>query len=244
MSDEIKIENIDEFRKNSYIKSEDEYLKIYTDSLKDINKFWLSKINYLDWIKKPTKAFDDKGDKHFTWFEDGKINACYNCLDRHLEKNPNKKALIWISQDGSEKIEFTYKQLYEKVCKFSNVLLSKGICKGDRVSIYLPMLPELVISVLACARIGAIHSVIFAGYSVSTIKQRIEFAESKLLITSDGSYRSGKTLNFKKDIDVALESIENKTIENIIIVNRTNSEIQLKENEFYWHKEMEMQYFK
>lgn len=226
------------FSEKAYVKSVEEYYEIYKRSIEDPNTFWLEKAKDLDWIKFPTKSFNwiNKDRKVFSWFEDGTINACYNCVDRHLKEDSEKTALTWISHDLKETKKINYKQLHELVSKFSNVLKSKGVKKGDRVSIYLPMIPELIIAVLSCARIGAVHSVIFAGYSVPTIKDRIDFAESKLLITSDGSYRNGKVINFIEDINLALEG--NLTIESKIIIRRVNLDLQLKENEYFWDQEI------
>ena len=228
-----------DFSSKAYVSSVEEYNRIYKRSIDDPDSFWIEKAKDLDWIKFPTHSFNwiNKERKLFSWFEDGQLNACYNCVDRHLKENSDKIAITWISHDLKETKKINYKQLHELVSKFSNVLKSKGVKKGDRVSIYLPMIPELIIAVLSCARIGAIHSVIFAGYSVPTIKDRIDFAESKLLITSDGAYRAGKVINFIDDINLALEG--NPTIESKIIVRRINLDLKLKQNEYFWDQEME-----
>lgn len=240
-SENFKFRAPKEFIEKAHVKSEEEYLKLYNQSIEDPETFWAERAKDITFFKKWDSVFEweDKENIRYSWFKNSKLNACYNCLDRHLETKGDKVALIWQAENESESKQFTYKQLYTEVSRFANVLKKKGIKKGDRVAIYLPMIPELVISVLACARIGAIHTVIFSAYSTSTIAQRINFSESKLLITSDGGYRSGKTINFKEKIDKALK--ETSTIEKIIYVNRINSGITLKENESWWDQEINSQ---
>ncbi len=229
-----------DFKENAYIGSEEEYNKLYKQSIEDPEGFWSKVANNLFWNKSWTKVFvwDDFDKKKFTWFKDGKINACYNCLDRHLENKADQVALIWQGESEDDVKKYTYKQLHKQVCRFANVLKKKGLKKGDRVSIYLPMIPELLISMLACARLGIIHTVVFAGFSASSLIDRITASESKLLITCDGGYRNGKTINFKENIDEILEK-NIACLKSIIIVNNINDpSIVIKENESFWDKEV------
>ncbi len=223
-----------EFSEKAYIKSMDEYKKIYEASIKDPAKFWGEAAEQLDWYKKWNKVLveDFKEGKH-EWFVGGKLNVSYNCLDRHLNTfRKNKAALIWEGDIGDSKV-LTYQQLYREVCKFANVLKKHGVKKGDRVSIYLPMIVELPIAMLACARIGAIHSVVFGGFSADALKDRMLDCESTVLICVDGYYRSGKIIRSKDNADAALESCPK--VKDVIVVKRANAaEVTLKKGRDYW----------
>jgi len=167
------------------------------------------------------------------WFEGAQLNITENCLDRHLETRGDKTAILFEPNNPEDVAEhITYNQLYTRVCKFANVLKAKGIKKGDRVCIYLPMIPELAISVLACARIGAIHSVVFAGFSSTALSTRINDAKCKMVITSDGSFRGSKTIDLKGIVDEALE--HTPTIENVLVVKRIGINVKIKEGRDYW----------
>ncbi|HEX7363857.1 MAG TPA: acetate--CoA ligase [Dehalococcoidia bacterium] len=223
-----------EFSEKAYIKSMDEYKKIYEASIKDPAKFWGEAAEQLDWYKKWNKVLveDFKEAKH-EWFVGGKLNVSYNCLDRHLNTfRKNKAALIWEGDIGDSKV-MTYQQLYREVCKFANVLKKHGVKKGDRVSIYLPMIVELPIAMLACARIGAIHNVVFGGFSADALKDRMLDCESTVLICVDGYYRSGKIIRSKDNADAALESCPK--VKDVIVVKRANAaEVILKQGRDYW----------
>ena len=223
-----------EFSSKAHIKSMQEYEKLYKQSIKNPEKFWAEKARQLEWFKKwKTVLRNDKN--FFKWFEGGKINVSYNCLDRHAKKSKNKIALIWEPETGKSKT-YTYKQLLEEVCRFSNVMKKQGIKKGDMVQIYLPMIPELAVSVLACARIGAIHSVVFGGFSSDALKDRIQDSKAKLLVTADGSYRNNKIFPLKDNADNAVNKCP--TIKKVILVKRTNNEIKMKKSRDYWLHEL------
>ena len=214
---------------NSYhIDSNKKYIELYNDSMKNPDKFWdkLASNNF-EWNSKWSKVIDwDFKKAKITWFKDAKLNITINCLDRHVIKNPKKTAIIFEPNNPDEKHRsYTYSELLIEVCKMANVLKSMGIKKGDRVCIYLPMIPELAFSVLACARIGAIHSVVFAGFSSNALATRIDDCESSLVITSDGSFRGDKILNLKQIVDDALEICQAK--QKVLVVRRTNKSISL-----------------
>ena len=223
----------EEISKNAYIKSFDEYKKIYQRSIEDPDGFWGEMAEQLDWYKKWDKVFvDDFANAKHEWFVGGKLNVSYNCLDRHI-KGPrkNKAALIWEGDIGDTRT-LTYQQLYYEVCKFANVLKKHGIKKGDRVSIYLPMIVELPIAMLACARIGAIHTVVFGGFSADALRDRIIDCESKFLICADGYYRAGKIIRSKDNADQALN--ECPDVKTCIVVKRANIDIPMVEGRDIW----------
>ena len=220
---------------NNYtIDSNKKYLELYNSSTQSPEKFWdkLASNNFV-WNKKWSKVVDwDFKKAKISWFKDAKLNITVNCLDRHVIKNPQKKAIIFEPNNPNEKHKsYSYSELLVEVCKMANVLKSMGVKKGDRVCIYLPMIPELAFSVLACARIGAIHSVVFAGFSSNALATRIDDCESSLIITSDGSYRGDKILNLKKIVDDALEICETK--QKVLVVKRTNESMNLKHERDY-----------
>jgi acetyl-CoA synthetase len=183
-----------DFVAKAHVKSMDEYKKLYEKSEKDLEGFWAEQANAIHWYKKWDKVLDHSKAPFVKWFVGGTTNISYNCLDRHLAKKGDKTALIWEGEPVGDAKKYTYKELHREVCKFANVLKSHGIKKGDRVNLYLPMIPELAIAMLACTRIGAIHSIVFGGFSAESLKDRIVDAGAKLLVTSDGSYRRGKAV--------------------------------------------------
>ncbi len=230
----------EKFAKNAHIKSIVEYEKLYKWSIEDPEDFWAEMAGEnLVWFKKWDKVLEYDFEKPFiNWFKGGKLNVSYNCLDRYVNTPSyrNKAALIWEADDGSYKT-YTYQQLYREVNRFANVLKKKGVQKGDRVSIYLPMIPELTISMLACARIGAIHSIVFGGFSASALKDRIQDCESSLLITADGGFRGGRRVPLKAAADEALN--ECPTIKSVIVVNRLGKDANMEPGrDSWWHEEI------
>jgi len=217
------------------IQNLEQYFKHYKKSVREPRKFWskIAEENFV-WYQAWDKVFDfDMVEADFKWFTNAKLNITKNCIDRHLAKRGEKIALIFESNDPNVPTEqISYNELYNRVAKMANVLQEQGIKKGDRVCIYLPMIPELAISMLACARIGAIHSVIFAGFSASAVTSRVNDAACKLVITSDGNFRGNKVIPVKPLIDEALEQCP--SVEKVLVVKRTGTEIQLKEGRDQW----------
>ena len=228
----------EEVVKQAHIKSMDEYKKIFKRSIDDPEGFWGEMAEQLDWYKKWDKVLveDFKEAKH-EWFVGGKLNVSYNCIDRHLKTwRKNKAALIWEGDTGDSKT-LTYQQLYYEVCKFANVLKKLGVKKGDQVSIYLPMIPELPIAMLACARIGAIHSIVFGGFSAEALRDRIQDCGSKVLVCADGYYRSGRVIRSKDNADVALEQCP--IVKDVIVVKRADISINMQSGrDHWWHDEI------
>lgn len=221
----------------SYYKISDleQYFKHYKKSVREPRKFWgkIAEENFV-WYQAWDKVFEFDMEKHdIKWFTDGKLNIVKNCIDRHLSKRGEKTALIFEPNNIEEKEQIiSYNELYTRVAKMANVLKSQGVRKGDRVCIYLPMIPELAVSMLACARIGAIHSVIFAGFSSDAVKNRVVDCGAKLVITSDGGYRGAKTIKLKEIVDEAIESLTE--VEKVLVVKRTNEPVEMKEGRDLW----------
>ena len=220
---------------NYHIKHLEEYYQVYRKSVRNPESFWeeIAEEHFV-WRKKWKNVLSwDFSKPEIKWFEGAKLNITENCLDRHLPTRGNKTAILFEPNDPKEEAEhITYRQLHERVCRMANVLLEKGVKKGDRVCIYLPMIPELAISVLACARIGAIHSVVFAGFSANALATRINDSDCKMVVTSDGSYRGAKTIDLKGIVDKALEDCPG--VNTVLVAKRINSKVEMKEGRDYW----------
>jgi acetyl-CoA synthetase len=220
---------------NYHIKHLEEYYQVYRKSVRNPESFWeeIAEEHFM-WRKKWDNVLSwDFSKPEIKWFEGAKLNITENCIDRHLYTRGDKTAIIFEPNSPDEQAQhITYRELHERVCRFANVLKDKGVGKGDRVCIYLPMIPELAVSVLACARIGAIHSVVFAGFSSTALATRINDSDCKMVITSDGSYRGSKSIDLKGIVDEALESCE--CVDNVLVVNRINADITMKSGRDYW----------
>ncbi|WP_278035659.1 acetate--CoA ligase [Flavobacterium nitratireducens] len=221
----------------SYYKVDnlEQYFKHYNKSIREPRKFWgkIAEENFT-WYQPWDKVVEfDMAEAEVQWFAGAKLNVVKNCIDRHLNKRGDKTAIIFEPNNPEEEAKhITYNELHQRVCKMANVLREQGIKKGDRVCIYLPMIPELAVSILACARIGAIHSVVFAGFSSKALATRINDSESKMIITSDGGYRGNKTIELKEIVDEALEKCE--SVSTVLVVKRTNSTVKMKEGRDIW----------
>lgn len=225
-----------EFAAKALVKNLAEYEQLWQKAKDHPEEFWSEQAGNLHWFKRWDKVLDWKL-PHAQWFVGGKINASFNCLDRHLaEGRGNKAALIWEGEPGDTRV-LRYQDLHREVCQFANVLKSQGIVKGDRVTIYMPLIPELVIAMLACARIGATHSIVFGGFSAEAVADRNNDAKAKLIITADGGWRRGKITPLKISVDEALE--RSPTVEKCIVFNRCNSTTPMKPGrDFWWHEQM------
>jgi len=218
--------------------TEDEYFRLYRESLADPDGFWGREGKRLDWIRPYTKVMNASydGDVSIKWYEDGTLNASYNCIDRHLATRGDQTAILWEGDDPGEDRKVSYKELHEGVCRLANVLKSRGVKKGDRVTIYMPMIPEAAFAMLACARIGAVHSVVFGGFSPDSLAGRIEDCRSTVLITADEGLRGGRKVPLKKNADVAIASCPVK-VETVIVVKRTGGAIDWVPGRDVWYHE-------
>ena len=234
MSEIIDIK--DEFKQNAYINTE-KYEEMYKQSIENPEEFWAQQGESIDWYKKWDKVMNyNFNTADIKWYEGGKLNVTYNCIDRHLESKGDQKAIVWESDDPNLEKSYTYNELHKEVSRFSNVLKKHGIKKGDVVIIYMPMIPELSIAVLACARIGAIHSVVFGGFSSDSLNSRILDCKPKMVICADRGVRGGKSVPSKSNADVALEGTD---VNKCIVVKRTGEETNMVSGrDFWWNEEM------
>jgi len=220
----------------------DGYAKMYARSVDDDAAFWAEQANRIDWIKPFTRVKDvsfARDDLHIRWFYDGTLNVCYNCVDRHLDSKGDDVALIWEGDDPLRDETITYRQLHERVCKFGNSLKALGAKKGDRITIYMPMIPEAAIAMLACARIGAVHSVVFGGFSPDALAGRIHDCESNIVITADEGVRGGKSIPLKANVDVAAENKAVTTLEKVLVIKNTGNPIGWVDGRDAWLHETE-----
>ena len=218
--------------------TDESYTAMYGESLSDNDAFWAEHGKRIDWIKPYSEISDvsyDTKDLHICWYADGTLNAAANCLDRHLATRGNQTAIIWEGDDPADSKHITYAELHEEVCKFANVLKAEGAKKGDRITIYMPMIPEAAVAMLACARIGAIHSVVFGGFSPDALAGRIQDCDSNIVITADEGLRGGRPVPLKANTDAALENCPD--CNKVIVVRRTGGDVAWVEGRDVWYHE-------
>ncbi|HET7049537.1 MAG TPA: acetate--CoA ligase [Solirubrobacteraceae bacterium] len=231
----LEIEKFDppeEFAKNALLNDP----SIYEEAEKDWKGWWLKQAKELHWFREPTETVDESNPPFYKWFTDGKLNASYNCLDRHVEAgNGDRVAFHWRGEEGEER-DLTYADLHAEVQKFANALKDLGVEKGDIVGIYLPMIPEVVVAMLACARIGAPHNVVFGGFSADAVKERMEFSEAKALVTVDGARRKGKIAPIKEQVDKVMKGLD--TLKHIVVVKHTDTDCEMQDGRDVWFHEV------
>src|SRR5579863_2609092 len=231
----LEIERFDppaEFAQNANLKDP----AIYDQAEADWKGWWVSQAERLHWFKKWDQVLDDSNPPFYKWFVGGKLNVSYNCLDRHVEAGLGERvAYHWHGEEGEEE-DITYADLLARVQKFSNAMKDLGIQKGDVVGIYMGMIPEVVVAMLACARIGAVHNVVFGGFSAESVRERMEFSEAKALVTVDGARRKGKTAPIKDQVDRVMADLN--TLEHIIVVKHTDTECEMRDGRDVWYHEV------
>ncbi|MDG1858045.1 MAG: acetate--CoA ligase, partial [Emcibacteraceae bacterium] len=236
---EDKIYPVDQAVSKHALINNDQYQEMYEKSISDPKSFWSNMGKRLDWMK-PFTTVDDvsyaKDDLHIRWYGDGTLNACVNCVDRHLETRAEQTAIIFEGDDPDVSEHITYKKLLDEICRFANVLKSQGAKKGDRITLYMPMIPEAVYAMLACARIGAVHSVVFGGFSPDALAGRIIDCDSHIVITADEGMRGRKAIPLKKNVDKALEN-PNTKVKSVIVVKATNGDVGFTEGRDVWYRE-------
>ena len=218
---------------------EKKYREMYRRSVDDPEGFWAEQGKRIDWFKPYSKVKDcsyDPQDVHIRWFYDGTLNASHNCLDRHLAKRGDQVAIIWEGDDPKDSKKITYRELHRDVSKFANVLKSIGAKKGDRITIYMPMIPEAAVAMLACARIGAIHSVVFGGFSPDSLANRIQDADCSIVVTADEGVRGGRKIPLKKNTDEAVANCP--TVKKCVVVKRTGGKVDWQDGRDVWYHEL------
>ncbi len=231
----------DEVRERALIDAAG-YEEMYARSVEDNENFWAEQASRIDWMKPFTKVKDvsfARDNVHIRWFYDGTLNVCYNCIDRHLDSKGDDVAIIWEGDDPSRDTKITYRELHERVCKFANALKALGAKKGDRVTIYMPMIPEAAIAMLACARIGAVHSVVFGGFSPDALAGRIHDCDSNIVVTADEGVRGGKSVPLKANVDAAAQNPEVTSLEKVLVVRNTGNDIGWVEGRDEWLHDLE-----
>src|SRR5436309_1077885 len=226
-----------EWKQRAFVKGGD-YQRLYERSIADPNGFWANEAKRIHWFRPPTRIKDTSfgPDKvSIKWFEDGVTNAAYNCIDRHLPKRADQTAIIWEGDDPSESKRITYQELHDEVCRFANILRNRNVAKGDRVTIYMPMIPEAAYAMLACARIGAIHSVVFGGFSPDSLAGRIEDCKSNVVITADEGLRGGRKVPLKANTDAAIAKVGG--VDHVIVVKRTGGKVDMEPGRDVWYHE-------
>jgi acetyl-CoA synthetase len=226
-----------DWAKHAFI-GEADYEKMYQRSLADPNGFWAEQGRRIHWFKPFSKVKNTsfaKPNVSIKWFEDGVTNAAYNCIDRHLAKRANQTAIIWEGDDPKDSKTITFKELHDEVCRFANVLRNRNVQKGDRVTIYLPMIPEAAYAILACARLGAIHSVVFGGFSPDSLAGRIEDCKSNVVITADEGLRGGRKVPLKANTDAAIAKVGG--VDHVIVVRRTGAAVDMTPGRDVWYHE-------
>ncbi|WP_043528118.1 acetate--CoA ligase [Litchfieldella xinjiangensis] len=244
MSDQQNVYPVrEDFAANAWA-DEQTYLAMYQQSVDEPEAFWAEQAKRLDWIKAPTKtknASFASNNVDIRWFEDGQLNVSANCLDRHLETRGDQPAIIWEGDDPSESKTYTYRELHARVCQLANGLKELGIGKGDTVTLYMPMIPEAAMAMLACARIGAIHSVVFGGFSPDALAQRVVDSQSTVVITSDESLRGGKRVPLKDNVDAALTRDGTDVVNHVLVVKRTGGDVDWNERDVWFHEVVDKQ---
>jgi len=231
----------DEFSRKAFISSQAQYEALYRRSIEDSHAFWLEQAHQeLTWFKKPAQTLDYAWNTakrliRHTWFADGELNVSVNCLDRHLSTPVrDKTAILWQGEKDEEVRRITYAELHRLVCQFANVLEAQGLKKGDRVCVYMPMVPEAAVAMLACARIGAIHSVVFAGFSAESIKNRIQDSQNSLVITADVGFRAGRAIALKSLVDEALKDCP--SVKKVVVFQRGDGKVPMRpDRDLWWH---------
>jgi acetyl-CoA synthetase len=217
----------------AYVKSMEQYREMYRRSVEQPEEFWREQAGILDWFHPPRSVLDlDTEEVDFAWFGGGRLNACYNCVDRHVATRGDKTAIIWIGDEPGEYRHITYRQVKHSVARIANVLKAHGVKKGDRVCIYLPMVPELAYTMLACARIGAVHSVVFAGFSAESLRGRILDAGCRMVVTANEGLRGGRRIALKTTVDQAIEGLT--LVERVLVVKRTDKQVPMREGRDLW----------
>jgi acetyl-CoA synthetase len=235
---EILYPVLEQAKQNSFLDVE-KYQTMYQQSIESPNEFWQQQSAIVDWYKAPTIIKNTnftKDNLQIKWFEDGQLNVSYNCIDRHLAKQAQQTAIIWEGDSPNSDQNISYQELHDEVCRLANGLKKLGVTKGDRVAIYMPMVPEAAYAMLACTRIGAIHSIVFAGFSPNAIADRINDCDAKVVITADEGRRGGKTVPLKVNVDEALKDNRCNSIEHSIVFQNTGAQVQFNEHDVWWHE--------